>query len=98
VAIEVADEGPGIPAELRPRIFDRFVRGSGDRSSNGGSGLGLSIVRAVAEAAGGTVELTDSDAGGARFTVRIPAADAPGEAAPVPPAPPPRSAEPAHRT
>jgi signal transduction histidine kinase len=96
VAIEVSDEGPGIPAELRPHIFDRFVRGSGDRSSNGGSGLGLSIVRAVAEASGGTVELTDSDAGGARFTVRIPAARPATEPAPAA-APPPRSAEPARR-
>jgi two-component system OmpR family sensor kinase len=86
VAIEVSDEGPGIPAEMRDHIFDRFVRGSGDRVSNGGSGLGLSIVRAVAESVGGTVELADSDAGGARFTVRIPAAEAPE------PAPPPSAA------
>src|SRR4051812_33482079 len=55
VVIEVADEGPGIPAELRARIFDRFVRGDGDRGGappNGagtGSGLGLAIVRAVAQ-------------------------------------------------
>ena len=72
VTIEVNDEGPGIPAELRARIFDRFVRGNGDRS--GGSGLGLSIVRAVAESHGGSVELSDNEAGGARFVVRLPAA------------------------
>jgi two-component system, OmpR family, sensor kinase len=88
VAIEVSDEGPGIPAELRARIFDRFVRGNGDRGRAGsGSGLGLSIVRAVAESLGGTVELTDNEAGGATFRVRIPAADAQRDMAPPPAAP-----------
>ncbi len=75
VAIEVSDEGPGIPPELRAQIFDRFVRGEGDRGgSGGGSGLGLSIVRAVAEGHGGSVELADSESGGAHFTVRLPSA------------------------
>jgi two-component system, OmpR family, sensor kinase len=77
VLIEVSDEGPGIPPAMRAQIFDRFVRGDGDRGAVGsGSGLGLAIVRAVAESLGGTVELSDNEAGGARFTVRIPAADA----------------------
>jgi two-component system, OmpR family, sensor kinase len=89
VAIEVSDEGPGIPAELRPRMFDRFVRGVGDRGSNGGSGLGLSIVRAVADSVGATVELSDSEGGGTRLTVRIPAAGPREEAIPPPPPPPP---------
>ena len=74
VAIEVSDEGPGIPAALRARIFDRFVRGAGDRSGGGGSGLGLAIVRAVAESHGGSVEISDSEGGGARFVIRMPAA------------------------
>jgi signal transduction histidine kinase len=73
VVIEVSDEGPGIPPELRDEIFDRFVRGNGDRGT-AGSGLGLAIVRAVAESLGGGVELDTGEAGGARFTVRIPAA------------------------
>ncbi|MEA2386667.1 MAG: two-component system, OmpR family, sensor kinase [Thermoleophilaceae bacterium] len=94
VVIEVSDEGPGIPAELRDRIFDRFVRGNGDRSgTNGsGSGLGLSIVRAVAESIGGGVEVGESDSGGARFTVRIPAAGKKREPALPPPPPPEPSA------
>ena len=72
--IEVSDDGPGIPADLRARVFDRFVRGEGDRSTRSGSGLGLSIVSAVTESHGGRVELGDSAAGGTRFVVRLPLA------------------------
>ncbi len=70
--LTVSDAGRGIPPEIRERIFDRFVRGDSN-SPGGGSGLGLAIVRAVAERHGGTVEVGQSDTGGARFTVRIPA-------------------------
>ncbi|MFL5782847.1 MAG: sensor histidine kinase [Thermoleophilaceae bacterium] len=74
--LTVADAGPGIPAEIRERIFDRFVRAA--ESPGGGSGLGLAIVRAVARRHGGSVEVGDSEAGGAKFTVRLPlAADQP---------------------
>jgi signal transduction histidine kinase len=87
VVIEVSDEGPGIPAAMHAQIFDRFVRGDGDRGgASSGSGLGLSIVRAVAESLGGNVDLSDSEAGGARFVVQLPAAKA------IPPAPEPESA------
>ncbi len=82
--VEVSDDGPGIPPALRARIFDRFVRGEGDRSGTAGSGLGLSIVRAVAESHGGRVELHESESGGARFVVRLPTGQAPP---PPPPAP-----------
>ena len=75
--LTVSDAGPGIPPELRGRIFDRFVRGSGE-SAGGGSGLGLAIVRAVAERHGGTVRVDESGTGGARFTVRLPAPPAAG--------------------
>jgi signal transduction histidine kinase len=69
VVLTVEDDGPGVPGELRERAFERFVRGGGDRSTS--SGLGLSIVRAVAESHGGDVELQEARPG-ARFVVRLP--------------------------
>jgi signal transduction histidine kinase len=69
--IEVTDDGPGVPLSLRPRIFERFVRG--EETTAAGSGLGLSIVAAIAKAHGGTVILEPSDRG-AWFRVRLPAA------------------------
>ena len=72
VVLSVEDDGPGIPVELRDKVFERFFRGAGDRS--GSSGLGLSIVRAVAQSHDGTVALEEPlDGRGARFVVRIPA-------------------------
>jgi signal transduction histidine kinase len=72
--VEVADDGPGVPVELRDAVFDRFVRGDGpaDTAVGGGSGLGLAIVRAVAASHGGRAEATESDRGGALFRVSIP--------------------------
>jgi two-component system OmpR family sensor kinase len=73
VVIAVDDDGPGIPADLRERVFDRFARLDTSRSSDsGGSGLGLAIVKAVAELHGGEAACTDSPLGGARFTVSVP--------------------------
>ena len=72
--LEVADRGPGVPADLRGRLFERFARGRGDRAPSGGSGLGLAIVKAVADAHGGRVHLAEPDGGGARFVVTLPAA------------------------
>jgi two-component system OmpR family sensor kinase len=72
VVLSVEDDGPGIPPELRDKVFERFFRGAGDRS--GSSGLGLSIVRAVAHSHAGTVSLEEPlDGRGARFVVRFPA-------------------------
>jgi two-component system OmpR family sensor kinase len=72
VVFSVEDDGPGIPPELHDKVFERFFRGAGDRS--GSSGLGLSIVRAVAESHHGNVTLEDPlDGRGARFVVRFPA-------------------------
>ncbi|HWC27068.1 MAG TPA: ATP-binding protein [Solirubrobacteraceae bacterium] len=68
----VSDSGPGVPDEDRERIFDRFARGSQVRRSQG-AGLGLAIVRAIAEAHGGEVELERSRPdGGATFVMTIP--------------------------
>ena len=78
VVLAVEDDGPGIPEEQREKVFERFFRGSSDRG--GSSGLGLSIVRAVAESHHGTVGLVPPlDGRGARFVVRLPARErAPG--------------------
>ena len=70
VVIEVADDGPGVRVEDRERIFDRFYRAPGLRSTSG-TGLGLAIARTAAERAGGGVRLIDSERG-ARFEVRLP--------------------------
>jgi two-component system, OmpR family, sensor kinase len=71
----VEDDGPGVPPELGARVFERFARAGGD--TGGSSGLGLAIVRAVAEAHGGSVELEPGPGGrGARFLVDLPAVGA----------------------
>jgi signal transduction histidine kinase len=74
--VVVADDGPGVPADLERRVFERFVRGGGDGGR--GSGLGLAIVRAVARSHGGSVTLERPAAGrGTRFVVRMPSVDRP---------------------
>jgi len=76
--IEVADDGPGIPADQRGQVFERFVRGNGpaDTAAVQGTGLGLAIVRAVARSHGGEVEADQSSLGGALFRVHLPLANA----------------------
>ncbi|WP_328606969.1 HAMP domain-containing histidine kinase [Amycolatopsis sp. NBC_00345] len=70
--VTVADDGPGIPAEDRQLVFDRFVRlDDGRDRDDGGSGLGLAIVAEIARAHGGSVTVGD----GARFVVRLPRAE-----------------------
>jgi two-component system, OmpR family, sensor kinase len=71
LAIEVADEGGGVPPDALDRIFDRFARADSARSrSLGGAGLGLAIVDAIARAHGGRCEAANSDRG-AVFTLRL---------------------------
>ncbi|WP_062523126.1 sensor histidine kinase [Demequina silvatica] len=74
VAVEVSDHGPGVPPELRDRVFDRFFSGAPGNPRH--SGLGLAIVSAVARAHGGRVALLDR-APGATFRLWLPGADAP---------------------
>jgi two-component system OmpR family sensor kinase len=71
--VEVSDTGPGIPAEDRGRIFERFFRTDASRTrASGGTGLGLSIVAALVAAHGGSVEVDDTPGGGATFRVTLP--------------------------
>ncbi|GLK99243.1 sensor histidine kinase [Dactylosporangium matsuzakiense] len=74
VVLEVADDGPGVAHPFRERVFDRFVRLDEARARDaGGSGLGLTLARAIAIRHGGTLRIEDSDAG-ARFVARLPGA------------------------
>ena len=69
----VEDDGPGIPADERERVFDRFYRTDSARSRrSGGTGLGLAIVRAIADAHGGWARASESPEGGARIELELP--------------------------
>jgi two-component system sensor histidine kinase BaeS len=78
IEITVADDGEGIPPDLLPRVFDRFVRG---RSSTG-SGLGLAIVRDVVEAHGGAVSIASTPDQGTTVRVTLPTAAADADVPP----------------
>lgn len=71
--IAVLDQGDGVPADSREKIFDKFERLG--RSDAGGSGLGLYISRRLARAMGGDIRIGDAPEGGARFTLFLPALD-----------------------
>lgn len=68
----VLDRGPGTPPELREALFERFRRGLRESAGPGGSGIGLAIVKAVAEGHGGGAGVEDRPGGGAVFTIWIP--------------------------
>ena len=70
VCLEIADSGPGMPAAERARVFDRFYRIGGDRNRGGGSGLGLSIVKLIADLHGASIALGPSALGGG-LAVRV---------------------------
>jgi len=72
--LSVTDNGPGVPEEDLPRLFDRFYRADTSRTrTSGGAGLGLAIVRAIVRAHGGTIQAENLVGGGSRFVVKLPA-------------------------
>jgi len=71
VAIQVRDEGPGIPEQDLPRVFERFYKGEASRATSG-VGLGLAIVKHLVRAHGGTATVESRPGEGASFTVRLP--------------------------
>lgn len=76
VSLRVRDQGPGIPEEALPFVFDRFYRVDSSRDrSTGGTGLGLAVVRQLVEAQGGCVAVRSEPGAGAEFLVVLPAAD-----------------------
>ena len=89
--VRVEDSGPGIAPDEVPHVFERFFRGRGARA--GGSGIGLTVVRELVAAHGGSVEVANRPAGGAEFTVRLPLRGEPS--ARIPPLPREQAVEPA---
>ena len=88
VAVHCRDHGPGIPAEIEPRIFDRFFRGAVPADAadgHGGMGLGLYISRMLAEGLGGTLDVTSAPGEGAEFTLSLPRERSRPAAAPAAP-------------
>ncbi|WPH14383.1 ATP-binding protein [Variovorax paradoxus] len=71
--VRVTDRGPGVPPALRERIFEPFYRLPGASERNGGVGLGLALVKSIAERHGGSVRCEDGPEGGASFVIRLPA-------------------------
>ena len=72
VHIVVRDTGPGIAPEHLPLIFDRFYKVDASRKASGGSGLGLSIVKAIVERHGGSISAANHPEGGAMFEIVLP--------------------------
>jgi signal transduction histidine kinase len=74
--LQVDDHGPGVPPGQRERIFEPFYRLPGASEREGGVGLGLALVRSIAQRHGGSVRCGEYPGGGARFTLCLPLADA----------------------
>jgi len=83
VVLAVSDDGPGVPEQAREHVFERFYRTDPARTrAAGGAGLGLAIVRAIAEAHDGTISVSDSIFGGARFDLQLPISSRPAVVSP----------------
>jgi len=75
VRLCVEDDGPGVPMELREKVFERFTRLQEARSRDaGGSGLGLALTKRIVESHGGRIFVESAALGGAAFVVELPAA------------------------
>ena len=82
VQLHVDDDGPGVPAGMRAEVFERFTRSDEARGrDHGGAGLGLAIAAEIADEHDGTLTVSDSPLGGARFTFEL--ADARASSAPA---------------
>ena len=77
VELAIADQGPGIPAEARHRVFEMFYRVAAGDAQRAGTGLGLAIARGIVEAHGGSIraEATNSDGSGTTIVLRLPLAN-----------------------
>jgi signal transduction histidine kinase len=73
-SVAVSDSGPGVAADLRERIFDRYDRGAESRSNTGGSGLGLAIAKWAVEVNGGRLRLEHTSGTGSTFRITLPRA------------------------
>lgn len=89
VEVQVRDRGPGVPPEHRERVFEPFFRLPGHAERAGGVGLGLSLVRQIAQRHGGRASCRSREGGGSCFAISLPRA--PADAVPGPGAPGPRS-------
>jgi len=76
ITVQICDRGPGVPAEMRERIFEPFFRLPGHAEQAGGVGLGLALVKQIAERHGGSVRCEAREGGGSRFVMVLPAAPA----------------------
>jgi signal transduction histidine kinase len=83
VLISISDDGPGIPPEELPHVFERQYRGAGARRSADGSGLGLAIVASLVDAMGGTVAVRSTAGVVTTFSIRLSRADAPADETPA---------------
>jgi signal transduction histidine kinase len=72
--LSVSDQGPGVPDAHKTQIFEPFYRLPGASETSGGVGLGLALVKSIAERHGGTVWCEDAPEGGARFVLKLPLA------------------------
>ncbi len=77
LVLSVSDQGPGLPPDLLPRVFDKFFRAP--NAPAGGTGLGLAIVKGFVEAHGGQISAANRPGGGAQFIIRIPQPEKPPE-------------------